>query len=168
MEPAQTLAYRKLYWNNVVRETLTSLSVESMRVKAAAQHALEQGVPADEARESHPAADLFDGRLAIITELGNRIAIADVFPLFACSIGGVDRPLSTAVQCSVFRIITPDGEMFTMPVDEIRCFHALSPELMKRIEALSQQADEEAHEHPFGFAAFASLANADKEQAAPE
>lgn len=106
----------------------------------------------------------FDGRMAVITQLGVRIAIADVFPLFACSVGetSLERALSEDVQCSVFQIRTPQGEVHTLPVHEIRSFHSLSEELMRQIAAASSREDESGVKTsvPFGFGAYTSLAKA--------
>ena len=68
--------------------------------------------------------------------------------------------LMTAVECSVFQIRTPQGQVFTVPLHEIRGFHALSPELIQRISATSRRQRRRAEvpeEMPFGFAAFTSL-----------
>lgn len=106
----------------------------------------------------------FDGRMAVITQLGVRIAIADVYPLFACSVGetSLERALSEDVQCSVFQIRTPQGEVHTLPVHEIRSFHSLSEELMRQIAAASSRADQSGVKTtvPFGFGAYTSLARA--------
>jgi hypothetical protein len=110
----------------------------------------------------------FDGRLAVVTVQGVRIAIADVFPLFACSIEGSDmaRELSADVQCTVFQIRTPQGEVFTLPVHEIRSFHSLSEELMAEIEAASARTNAAGTKTtvPFGFGAFTSLARSAEAQ----
>ncbi len=104
---------------------------------------------------------LFDGRLAVITALGQRIPIAEVHPLFACGVPGPkgETWLSTAVECTVFEITTPGGEVFTLPVHEIRAIHALTDELMRAIEEqIGGQGVGEEDGAPFGFAAFTSLA----------
>ena len=188
---------RELFWNNVIRDILMSLSVmklelaeavarekaraeraERRRLKAlAGEKGGERGLPTvsgsvrDErnrevaAHEEEPDEHVppFDGRLAIITSHGVRIVIEDVYPLFACSVPGTDlgRELSTDVQCSVFQIRTPKGEIYTLPVHEIRSFHSLSAELMERIERrASRQRDRDGMptEVPFGLAAYTSLA----------
>lgn len=135
---------RELFWQNVMREILTSLSVISST-----------GAPAGEG-------DLFDGRLAVITQLGQRIPIAGVMPLFACGIDTSDteRELSLAVECTVFQIRTPGGEVFTLPLHEMRSFHSLSEELIERIrkESSGRQDDSTEEHEPFGFAAYTSLA----------
>jgi hypothetical protein len=163
---------RELFWQNVMREMLTSLSVLSMQrpnedqVKAAAPA---NPTTTDNSGAIQPANDqafdpsLFDGRLAVVTRANERIPIASVFPLFACGINTPGtRSLSAAVECTVFQIRTPDGHVFTLPLHEIRGFHALSEEVMERMEraaakrAARREADDDAP--PFGFAAFTSLA----------
>jgi hypothetical protein len=151
---------RDLFWRNVMREILTSLSVASLSRRTAQEQA-----GADGQGDAEPEGeDLFDGRLAILTHAGERIAIAEVYPLFACGIqtSRSSRALSMAVECSVFQIRTPSGEVFTLPLQEMRGFHAMTPELM---QALSDEARKRAEEtsmektaEPFGFAAFTSLA----------
>jgi len=155
--PAQSVginklaATRELFWHNVMREILTSLSVMS----AAGLRPLKEG------EEGDPRGHLFDGRLAIISTHGTRIPIGAVYPLFACSIDATaaDKALSIAVECTVFQIHTPSGEVFTMPLHEMRSFHALSEDLIREI-AKSSRADGGADGdggEPFGFAAFTSL-----------
>ncbi len=223
---------RELFWNNVIRDILVSLSVMKMQhdeaIRAAqdeesvrAQTAVdgsgavitgpmggsvsEQLVVGSEIAEppddpeSNPEDDPieammagaedvdaqaenegielsgippFDGRMAVITQLGVRIAIADVYPLFACSIGetAVERALSEDVQCSVFQIRTPQGEVFTLPVHEIRAFHSLSGELMRQIAAASSREDSDGLKTtvPFGFGAYTSLAKAAEVKSEPQ
>jgi hypothetical protein len=123
-----------------MREMLTSLSVERI------------------SRGSGDDVGPFDGRLAILTRGGARIPIAAVHPLLACSISSPPqaRRLSLDVQCTVFQVQTPAGEVFTLPLDEIRGFHALTPErLQKRAEA---RGGKDGDDQPFGLAAFTSLA----------
>lgn len=217
---------RELFWNNVIRDILMSLSVMKMQhdeaIRAAhdeaalrAQTAVDgsgaiitgplttEGTktvfagsagPEDEGDSDEEGADgdedsalmtsaeedieaqaesegielsgipPFDGRMAVITQLGVRIAIADVFPLFACSIGetALERALSEDVQCSVFQIRTPQGEVFTLPVHEIRSFHSLSEQLMRQIAAASAREDSAGIKTsvPFGFGAYTALARA--------
>jgi hypothetical protein len=129
---------RQLFWENVVREMLTGLSM---------------------LRDSQP--ELFDGRIALLTRGGERIPIADVTPMFACGIPGsaAERAASIAVECTVFRVRTPGGEVFTLPLAEIRSLHTLTPELMQELE---KEAGENAGEggdnaKPFGLAAFRSI-----------
>ena len=161
--PASLLAQRReLFWQNVVREILSSLAAAaataSGRLSATAKGAAAGG---------SPLLDLFDGRTAVITRLGQRIPIADVYPVFACSVPSAsehDRMLSSDVQCSVFQIRTPSGEVYTLPVHEIVAVHALSEALVKRLEQAAAEAFEgHADENrPFGFAAFTSLARSEK------
>ena len=75
-DPQAAAARRELFWNNVIREMLTALSV--MRLARDSQ-------VYDPDAEGH-LRDTFDGRLAVITSLGARIPIAEVHPLFACSV----------------------------------------------------------------------------------
>jgi hypothetical protein len=128
---------RELFWHNVVREMLTSLSMMQM--------------------QGHRP-ELFDGRVQVVTHWGERIPIGVVFPLFACSIPGTgkEHEASMAVECTVFRIQTPAGEVFTLPVHEIRALASLTEELIKELEQTSMnrtRPDSEAP-GPFGFAAF--------------
>ncbi len=151
-DPASTLALRELFWHNVMREMLTSLSVMAMN---------RSQQPYDPAMEK-AMRETFDGRLAIITTFGARIAIAEVHPVFACSVPSsqADRDRSAAVQCTVFQIRTPNGESHTLPLHEIRGFHALTDELMQQIEQMAllhQQGQGPESQEPFGFAAFTSL-----------
>lgn len=152
-DPRNMLAIRELFWHNVVREMLTSLSVMAMS---------RRGEPYD-AKSEHAFRETFDGRVAVITTQGVRIAIAEVHPVFACSIPGsqADRDLSNAVQCTVFQIRTPNGEVHTLPLHEIRSIHALSDDLMNQLEQLAQQQEQQQDvqngSEPFGFAAFTSL-----------
>ena len=80
-----------------------------------------------------------------------------------------ERDRSAAVQCTVFQIRTPTGESHTLPLHEIRGFHALTDELMQHLEKMSvmhQQRNGPQSAEPFGFAAFTSLGNDDEQ--APE
>lgn len=154
MDVDDIVAARELFWHNVMREILTSLSVASLsRGPAAAPDAPDAPATEQDA--------LFDGRLAVLTKSGERIPIAGVFPLFACGINTDEsqRSLSVAVECTVFQVRTPDGQVFTLPLHEIRGFHALSPELMRQLAELSREqddgTDDERIKRPFGFAAFA-------------
>ncbi len=160
---------RDLFWQNVIREILSSLAAAAAaaggRINARASGAV-TGV--------NPTHEMFDGRLAVITRLGQRIAIADVFPVFACSLpagpsaSAADRMLATDVQCTVFQIRTPGGEIFTLPLHEISGFHSLTPELIRQLEqsAASQspqngRGDPPDASVPFGFRAFTSLARSE-------
>lgn len=149
MRPDQIQDMRELFWQNIMREMLTALSVA--------------GLQQTESQPAEPGVALFDGRLAIVTRAGERIPIAAVTPLFACGINTPGlRGLSAAVECTVFEFRTPDGHVFTYPLHEIRGFHAMSPELMEKLQASAARraaqraANEEAP--PFGFGAFTSLA----------
>lgn len=173
MAPSQVLAARELFWHNVIREILTSLSMLcAMRPEnpeTPAPHPTDEiaaEAQADAAARGEPVYDpsLFDGRLAVITKAGERVAIADVFPLFACGISNPqDRGLSIALECTVFQIRTPDGHVYTLPLHEMRAFHALTPELMRKLERIARRKraaarpGEEEDPQPFGFAAFTSL-----------
>jgi hypothetical protein len=138
---------RELFWQNVLREMLTSLSALGASNGGTKVLTDAGGNPIE--------GDPFDGRLAIITALGQRIPIAGVEPLFACGIptSDADKALSMAVECTVFQIRTPDGEVFTLPLHEIRGLHSLSGEL---VELIKQNAADQPE--PFGFAAYTSLA----------
>lgn len=113
------------------------------------------------AQESKP--ELFDGRYAILTHAGERIPIAAVTPMFAMSVPGTaaDRETSQFVQCTVFRIATPDGELFTLPLHEIRALHSITPELLDQLQsargASADEPDTDEPPRPFGLAAFAAL-----------
>jgi hypothetical protein len=191
LTPTQAAALRELFWQNVVREILTSLSMASAQrmalgnpdrdsyddiapdveaPDAGAGVAADNGhVDADEAgEEGHIAPprgggdqqELFDGRMALLLKNGERIPIGDVFPVFACGINTeMERSLSVALECSVFQVRTPRGQVYTIPLHEVRAFHALSPELMRRLEQSSRRNGNAVPEQvPFGFAAFTSLA----------
>jgi hypothetical protein len=142
INPDQYVALRDLFWHNVVREMLGGLMVVA---------------------EKQP--ELLDGRFAILTRGGERIAIAQVTPVFGMSVRGSEeqQQASTIVQMTVFRVATPDGEVFTLPVHEIRGFHELTPELLARIqqaEAMEEAAangEETNDKPPFGLAAFQAL-----------
>ncbi len=164
--PIALLAQRReLFWQNVVREILSSLAATaamfSGRLSATASGA---------ASTPGPEHELFDGRMAVITRLGQRIPIADVYPVFACSIPSAkgstaDRMLAADVQCTVFQIRTPTGEVYTIPLHEIVGIHALTEALVRQLEQAALQgngsgpSDESV---PFGFAAFSSLARTEE------
>lgn len=165
--PTSLLAQRReLFWQNVVREILSSLAATaamfSGRLSATAAGAASTPAPEHE---------LFDGRMAVITRLGQRIPIADVYPVFACSVptssGAADRMLASDVQCTIFQIRTPSGEVYTIPLHEIVGVHALTEALMRKIEADAEGVGDEGGSQnlrPFGFAAFTSLARSEREQ----
>lgn len=141
IDAAQLEALRQLFWHNIVREILGGLiAVASKRP------------------------ELLDGRFAILTHGGERIPIAQVTPLFGFTVRGSEseRQTSAAIQMTVFRVATPDGEVFTLPVTEIRAFHELTPELLSRLQQAESEAaraagDENGESRPFGFAAFQAL-----------
>ena len=176
-----TVAIRELFWQNVIREMLTSLSILSLqhssRVAAGKLSPTPTIIdtPTGQITQDGPADEeaglaLFDGRLAVITTQGTRVPIADVHPMFACGIAsaGPSRSLSTSVECSVFQIRTPPGEVYTLPLSEIRGFHSLSPELVEELQSAAEQqireanGDESETDQPFGFAAFTSLSQEDR------
>ncbi|HRQ73167.1 MAG TPA: hypothetical protein PLU35_09085 [Phycisphaerales bacterium] len=147
---------REIFWQNVMREMLTSLAMASAMRPAPAETTAE--TPAASSGEDD--GDMLDGRLAVITAQGQRIPIAAVIPLLACSVGTSqrDRLLSTDLQCSVYQIATPAGEVYTLPLHEIRGFHALSEDLMQQLEqAAVDQGTREKPSMPFGFEAFTSV-----------
>ncbi len=153
---------REMFWQNVTREMLTSLSMQ--RAKLAGLRDAQRKEMEAKGEDPGEPEDLpgFDGRMAIVTTIGERIPIADITPLFACSIGGNsrERALSEDVQCTVFQIRTPTGEVYTFPIHEIRGLHALTEEAM---QAMQEEAGGEPGAGgiagvPFGFAAFTSLA----------
>lgn len=154
-EPGRVLARRDLFWQNVMREILSTLAV------AAGSGGRLSPTPTGAAHSPGPVGPMFDGRLSLITVTGQRIPIADIFPVFACSVAGSadKRSLSGDVQCTVFQVRTPTGEIFTLPVSEIRAFHSLSEELIQTLEARAEAVNGKASDSqiPFGFAAFTSL-----------
>lgn len=176
-----TVAVRELFWQNVIREMLTSLSILSLQQAAKVSAGRLSPTPTiidtptgqitqDGPDEEESGLALFDGRLAVITTQGTRVPIADVHPMFACGIAsaGPGRSLSTSVECSVFQIRTPPGEVYTLPLSEIRGFHSLSPELVEELQQTAEQQIREANgddsetDQPFGFAAFTSLSREDR------
>lgn len=151
-----------MFWQNVTREMLTSLAMQRARLASQAEAARRQ-VVAQGGEDPGPPAALpgFDGRMAVVTRLGERIPIADITPLFACSIGGStrERALSEDVQCTVFQVRTPSGEVYTFPIHEIRGLHALTEEAMRSLQDEASEAQGRSMGGaPFGFAAFTSLA----------
>lgn len=163
---AEGVAARDLFWQNVIRQILTSLSIEWLNRNQALRQLPAPGSP--------PPEDLFDGRLGLLTHAGERIPIAQVFPVPPCGAGaGADdatRKLSMAIECSVFQIRTPTGEVFTLPLQEMRGFHALTPELMQALEDAARKDPTEPPPPtdetgtPFGFAAFTSMERANRER----
>ena len=160
--PAELVQIRRdLFWQNVVREVLMGLATAAAhsagRLEASAAAAASGTTPVD---------DMFDGRMAVITTLGQRIPIADVVPVFACSAPSQtnDRLLSADIQCTVFRIRTPGGENYTLPITQIVGVHSMSDALAEQLEAAAQEMEEEdadGNKMPFGFAAYTSLARSE-------
>lgn len=144
MSAQELVSLRDVFWCNVAQEMLNGLSVLS---------------------QQHP--EMFDGRFAVLTQGGERIPIAKVEPVFACSMpfDKADRGLSIAVQSTVFRIQTPAGEVFTLPLHEVRALHALTPELLAKMQqaigeegrSSGSESSEKGAAQPFGLAAFAAL-----------
>jgi hypothetical protein len=164
----EVIAARRLFWHNVIREMLTSLSAVSIRLPPPGVE-LPEDMPAEHAERIKAEMAMFDGRLAVLTNAGERIPITRVFPMLACSIGSTtsEKALSMAVQCTVFQIIAPNGETFTLPLHEIRGFHALTDELMANMKQHAHQPEQDEDESgPFGFAAFTSMSRENKEQRA--
>jgi len=148
---------RELFWSNVVREILMSLWAASERPSSPTP---EKDSPETPAAAAH-AANLLDGRFSVVTNTGLRVPIAQVQPVFGCGVLGKqhrEQWLSQAVECTVFQIRTPQGEVFTLPVHAVRAFHSLSEESMDQLGRSGTQGEEDGPEAPFGFAAYTSLA----------
>lgn len=162
MHPAELVQVRRdLFWQNVVREVLMGLAAA-----AAADSGRLAPTPTAAVSSTSPVSSMFDGRMAVITTLGQRIPIADVVPVFACSTPNTpgDRMLSSDVQCTIFRIRTPSGENYTLPITQIVGVHSMSDALAEELEAAAQEMeeeDEDGNKMPFGFAAYTSLAQAE-------
>ncbi len=160
---ARTQIRRDVFWQNVCREILMGLAA------AAAESAGRTGTgPSDAQMSSSPTSELFDGRMAIMTASGQRIPIADVYPVFAYSMLGNDevRSRSDDVQCTVFRITTPGGENFTLPISQIISIHSLSQSLIEKMEQAQELLEgpgDEDDRVPFGFAAYTSLARSEQQ-----
>jgi hypothetical protein len=158
-------ARRDLFWSNVVRDSLMALASA-----AANSSARLSPTPTAAQHSTSPVDDLFDGRMGIITSLGQRIPIADIFPVFACSSVGThaDRERSADVQCTIFRVTTPTGETYTLPISQIIGIHSLSEDLINQLESASEDLQEQEADFgdrtPFGFAAYTSLARSEAEQ----
>lgn len=173
---AEVIHSRQLFWENIVRDMLTSMSVELGNIRAQlAAAALQEKASLDAAKsatvaqqggsgneqeqedEDGEGVPMFDGRVAIITLNGTRIPVADVQPMLACSLGTTphERALSADVQCSIFQVRTPAGEVFTIPLNQIATIHVLSPELLEQLQASTGEGPGESR--PFGFRAFTSL-----------
>lgn len=149
-DPRQTKLYREMLWHNVVREMLTALSLETAQADA-------QGKTR-----------LLDGRIAIINFRGERIQIAAIRPLISFGVGNTaqERALSMMLQGSVFQIVTPEGDVYTLPLHEIRGLHALSEGIMNALEQSGSEPDKPSE--PFGFAAFTSIARGVHDKPIPQ
>jgi hypothetical protein len=149
-------ALRELFWQNVLRELLSALVVASMKRHAPSQGST-SGSPSGSMSKEEEA--LLDGRVGLVTRRGERIPVASIIPVFAATAGRtpMQRAMSAAVEGTVFQIATPAGEVYTLPLHEVRGFHALSQELMQQL-AGDEGPDANQHDTPFGFAAFTSLA----------
>lgn len=141
---------RELFWQNVLREMMSGLIVASMKLHAHDTGSGESEVPTAQERS------LLDGRVGLITRRGERIPVASIFPVFAATSGESphQRAMSAAVEGTVLQVVTPAGEVYALPIGDIRGFHALSEDLIKQLEG----PEDENHNTPFGFAAFTSLA----------
>lgn len=164
---------REAFWHDMCREILTTLSAEGLRrrEKSPGIDLPDGGQMVSSVSPAPPEPELFDGRMAVLTHGGERIAIGEVYPMLACGISGdeADRAVSQAVECSIFQIKTPAGELWTIPVHEIRAFHALTPELMKQIEQAGRQnrsrrSGSTDRDMPFGFEAYTSLAKGERDR----
>lgn len=163
LTPTQTKAYRELFWQNFIREVLVSLIAAQTQ---ATQELREKSKTPDAANSEVTN----DGRMGVITEQGQRIPIARIFPVFAQSIEPCEShpphevELAQILQCTIFQIETPSGEVYTLPLHEIRGFHALSEQLMAQIanrarrQRPQRRKNEPEQPEPFGFAAFTKTA----------
>ncbi len=150
--PTETQSYREVFWQNVIREMLISLIIAQAESQAQIQ------------KEKPSAEPMSDGRVGIVTAQGQRIPIGRVSPVFAATFDQTPKmiELSHILQCTVFQIETPGGEVYTLPLHEIRGFHAISERTMDQVSNAAREqryregSPEEAE--PFGFAAFTSLA----------
>jgi hypothetical protein len=160
LTPTETQAFREVFWQNVIREMLVSLIVAQSEARSEVK-----------APDTEP---MSDGRVGLITNEGQRIPIARVFPVFALTVEQNPRliQLSDVLQCTVFQIETPGGEVYTLPLHEIRGLHAISEKTMEQMaqKARKQRPRKNAAEEaePFGFAAFTSVARASGASHAPE
>lgn len=154
---------RDVFWQNVVREVLLG-----MAAAAASESGRLTPGPAGAQASPSPVSELFDGRMGVITAQGQRIPIGDVVPVFAVSAPGTpaDRVRSNDVQCTIFRIRTPMGESYTLPVTQIVGLHSMSAALADKLEEAAREMEERdaSGEHlPFGFGAYTSLARSESE-----
>jgi hypothetical protein len=145
---------RQVFWSNVMREILVSLCVASARQ---AQHAATSGASLVPAGAEDPS-KIFDGRLAVITSWGLRLSLAAIEPVLGSAPSGGKTPMQQAIECTVFQLRTTDGDVWTLPLHEIRAFHALTEELMQELaRAAGAEEGGEEESQPFGFKAFTSL-----------
>jgi hypothetical protein len=144
----------------VLREMMSGFVVASMKLHAHSQPNQTNPPPPPTPEEL----SLLDGRVGLITRRGNRIPIASIFPVFSATSGKTarQRAISAAVEGTVLQVITPAGEVYTLPLHEVRGFHALSEDLMKQLEGIDNTEGPD-HGAPFGFAAFTSLARSDED-----
>ncbi len=162
-------ARRDQFWSNVVRDSLMA-----MASAAASSSARLSPTPSAAQHSTKPIDDLFDGRMGIITTLGQRIPIADIFPVFACSAVGsmADRERSADVQCTIFRITTPTGETYTLPISQIIGIHSLSEDLVRQLEDASEDMQDDnsndTERLPFGFAAYTELSRSEAQSKAKQ
>ncbi len=161
--PAErVLLRRNVFWNNVVRDILMAMATAATKTTGRVSPTVTGAQASPE-----PIDDMFDGRVGVITTLGQRIPIADIYPVFSCSsvVPGVDRSVATDVQCTIFRIKTPTGESYTLPISQISGVHSLSAELVEQLERAAEEGSHIDQDHidgaPFGFAAYTSLARAE-------
>ncbi|MCA9302894.1 MAG: hypothetical protein KC996_02100 [Phycisphaerales bacterium] len=167
--PGRVLIRRDVFWNNVVRDILMAMATAA----ASSSGRLQPTVTGAEASTS-PLDQMFDGRVGVMTTLGQRIPIADLYPVFSCSSTDpdADRSLAADVQCTIFRIKTPTGESYTLPISQIVGVHSLSDELVNELERQSQIQEsvdtERIDRAPFGFAAYTSLARSERNERGPE
>lgn len=160
----QAVAAREFFWNNVVREILVSLASAALSADGRSEN---QNRSPDSRTDLTPA-QLFDGRIAVITKGGNRLGIAGIVPVFGAG-SSKDRTLSMLVECTVFQIRTPEGEVWTLPLHEIAAVHSISDELLAELRknAPGEESPEE-NAQPFGFAAFTSMARLGKTPDRPQ
>jgi len=167
--PGRVLIRRDIFWNNVVRDILMAMATAA----ASSSGRLTPTVTGAEASTS-PLDQMFDGRVGVMTTLGQRIPIADIYPVFSCSSTNpeADRSLMADVQCTIFRIRTPTGESYTLPISQIIGVHSLSDELVEELERQSQIQEGVDTEHidraPFGFAAYTSIVRSEQSERGPE
>lgn len=148
---AEVVHSRQVFWENVLRDMLTGMSMELGRARAELDRTAGEGAPTG--------VPMYNGSLAIVTVHGSRIPVADVQPMLACSLGTTphERALSADVQCTIFQVRTPAGEIFTLPLHQIASIQVLSPELFEQLQG-SQTGEGPGENRPFGYRAFTSLA----------